>query len=213
MPDMKTALSEALARQINAWEDHEDAIRNPNQPQTKQEEEMTRQKQPRIMNNVMRSTFDYIRANPGTLRRDVISKLGTKGFKEGSVNSVISQLTRTKQIYKGTGDGLFICAGITEYQPITQVRRKKVHPKATISKALEDKIKMQRKIVVVKRKKSAPATDGIAALQAGTSVGELLRQKLDPALWTPESVVNNLNVVQARKLYDYLRNVFGGYTL
>lgn len=208
MPDLKTALSEALARQINAWEDHEDAIRNPNQSQPKQEEVMKPQAQPRIMNNVMRSTFDYIKANPGTLRRDIINKLETKGFKGGSVNSVISQLSSTKQIYKGAGDGLFV--GVDEYQPITQVGRKKPHPKAAISKELSDKIKTQRKIVVVKRKKSAPVTDGIAALQAGTSVGELLRQKLDPELWKPETVVNNLNVIQARQLYDYLKKIFGG---
>lgn len=223
MPDLKTALSEALSRQeqavlaktLDAWEDHEQQIRNqkPETPQPQQENTMPRTSAHTgntysITNNVMRTTFNHIRDHAGVTRKDVVTALTKQGYKESSVNAVISQLTRTKQVHKNFDSGLH--ARNPEYTPITQKKRKPAHPKAQISKELSDKIQARRKIVVMKRKKPEPASDGIAALKAGTSVGELLREKLDPTLWKPESVVNNLNVVQARQLYDYLKNLFGG---
>ena len=225
MPDLKTALSEAISRRqeeqavlaktLEEWEDHEQQIRNQKTetPQPQQENTMPRTgahtgNTYSITNNVMRTTFNYIRDNKGTTRKDVILAMEKLGFKESSVNSVISQIMRTKQVHKNFDGGLH--AMCPEYQPISQKKKTRAHPKAQISKELSDKIQTHRKIVVMKRKKSEPKSDGIAALKAGTSVGELLREKLDPELWKPESVVNHLNVVQARQLYDYLKNLFGG---
>ena len=225
MPDLKTALSEAISRRqeeqavlaktLEEWEDHEQQIRNhkTEAPQPQQENTMPRTgahtgNTYSITNNVMRTTYNYIRDHAGVTRKDVVAALTKQGYKESSVTAVVSQLTRTKQVHKNFDSGLH--ARNPEYTPITQKKRKPAHPKAQISKELSDKIQARRKIVVMKRKKPEPASDGIAALKAGTSVGELLRQKLDPELWKPEKVVNNLNVVQARQLYDYLRNVFGG---
>ena len=161
-----------------------------------------------VTNNVMRTTFNHIRDHAGSTRKDVVAALTKQGYKESSVNAVISQLTRSKQVHKNFDSGLH--ARNPEYTPIKQKKRKPEHPKAQISQELADKIQARRKIVVMKRKKPETKSDGIAALKTGTSVGELLREKLDPTLWKPESVVNNLNVVQARQLYDYLKNLFGG---
>ena len=225
MPDLKTALSEAISRRqeeqavlaktLEEWEDHEQQIRNQKTeaPQPQQENTMTRTGAPTantysITNNVMRTTFNHIRDHAGSTRKDVVAALTKQGYKESSVNAVISQLTRSKQVHKNFDSGLH--ARNPEYTPIKQKKRKPEHPKAQISQELADKIQARRKIVVMKRKKPETKSDGIAALKTGTSVGELLREKLDPTLWKPESVVNNLNVVQARQLYDYLKNLFGG---
>lgn len=208
MPDLKTALSEALSRQLNDWENHEQQIRtSKTEPQQENEVKATAQSPTtaRVSNNVMRSTFDYIKANPAKTRKDVLEALTSQGFKESSVGAVISQLMSSKQVHKNFDGGLH--ARSTEYKPIKQKPRAS---KVQIKQELKEKIQERRKIVVMKRKKSEPASDGIAALKTSTSVGELLREKLDPTLWKPESVVNNLNVVQARQLYDYLKNLFGG---
>ena len=203
MPDLKTALSEALSRQLDDWENHEQQIRKPQQEN--EVKATTQTTNARVSNNVMRATFDYIKANPAKQRKDAVAALTSQGFKESSVGAVISQLMSSKQVHKNFDGGLH--ARTTEYKPIKQKPRK---PKVQISKDLANKIQERRKIVVMKRKKPETKSDGIAALKAGTSVGELLREKLDPTLWKPESVVNHLNVVQARQLYDYLKNLFGG---
>ena len=168
MPDLKTALSEALSRQLNDWENHEQQIRTPNQPktETQQENEVTTTPSPttaRVSNNVMRVTFDYIKANPAKTRKGVLEALTSQGFKESSVGAVISQLVSSKQVHKNFDGGLH--ARSTEYKPIKQKPRT---PKPNISKELNEKIQAHRKIVVMKRKKSEPASDGIAALKAGT---------------------------------------------
>ena len=173
-----------------------------------------------VSNNVMRTTFNYIRDNKNSTRKSVLAALAKQGFKESSVNSVISQLGRSKQVHKNFDGTLH--AIHTEYKPIHQ-KKNREQPPASISNKLRAKIAAhkeattKRVITVMKRKRKDPV-QGIAALEVGTTakpvnLSELLRQKIDPALWTPESVVNNLNVMQARQLYDYLKNVFGGYTL
>ena len=236
MPDLKTALSEALARSqeqvalkhtLDAWEDDEERIRTnqPTQPEIKpqtppqQENTMANPNMTAnthsITNNVMRTTFNYIRDNKNSTRKSTITALTKQGFKESSVNSVISQLGKTKQVHKNF-DGTLHAIN-AEYKPITQKRQVKPAPiNSKLSKAIatHKEETTKRVITVMKRKRKDPV-QGIAALEVGTTakpvnLGELLRQKLDPTLWTPESVVNNLNVVQARQLYDYLKNLFGG---
>ena len=232
MPDLKTALSEALARSqeqvalkhtLDAWEDDEERIRTnqPTQPQTQPQQENTMANPNMagnthgVSNNVMRTTFNYIRDNKNSTRKSTLAGLTKQGFKESSVNSVISQLTRAKQVHKNF-DGTLHAIN-AEYKPITQKRQVTPAPiNSKLSKAIatHKEETTKRVITVMKRKRKDPV-QGIAALEVGTTakpvnLGELLRQKIDPELWTPESVVNSLNVMQARKLYDYLKNVFGG---
>ena len=208
MPDLKTALALALARSneqealkdtLDAWEEDEQRIRT-NQTTQPQQEKTLANPNPNpnfsITNNVMRVTFNHIRDNKNQDRKSVIAALTQRGFKESSISAVISQLMRSQQVYKHADSTLQ--AVVKEYVPIKQSKRPK-HPPAQIS----DKLKQQ--ISVMKRK--AATKQGIAALKADS--GEL---ELKPVAktWTPDDVVNKLNVVQARQLYDYLKNLFGG---
>jgi excinuclease UvrABC ATPase subunit len=242
MPDIKTALAVALARSqetvalkqtLDEWEDDEQRIRSnapTTQPQTQPQQENEVKQNSMIANkfsvsnNVMRTTFNYIRDNKNSTRKSVLAALAKQGFKESSVNSVISQLGRSKQVHKNF-DGTLHAIN-AEYKPIHQ-KKNREQPPASISNKLRAKIAAhkeattKRVITVMKRKRKDPV-QGIAALEVGTTATpfnldeaahELVRQSIDPKPWTPESVVTNLNVMQARQLYDYLIKVFGGYTL
>ena len=91
MPDLKTALSEALSRQLNDWENHEQQIRT-SKTEPQQENKVTATTQSpttaRVSNNVMRSTFDYIKANPAKTRKDVLDALTKQGFKDDYLKSL-----------------------------------------------------------------------------------------------------------------------------
>ena len=214
MPDMKTAMAEALARRseppveikkiLDEWEADEQRIRTQ-QPQTStqpQQENTVPNPNPiptfTVTNNVMRATFNYIRDNKDQTRKSTVAGLMKQGYKESSVSAVVSQLMRSKQVHKNFDGTLH--AVTKEYVPVKAVSKPK-HPPAQISDKLKEKIS------VMKRK--TDTKQGIAALKAVTTE----QPKPVVKAWTPDDVVNSLNVVQARQLYDYLKNVFGGYTL
>jgi hypothetical protein len=192
---------------INAWDAHEDAIRKPQQE--KQVEKETKRKGFAPTNNVVRATFDAIKNAPRMQRLEYMEMLELNGHKAASVSSVISQLTRAKQIMRNE-DGSYnvMC---DEYTPMKQPSKKKVKV-VVLDKAPEPK---PRQIVIVKK----PRTDaGIAALKADTGLQN--EEKFDMGKFThhapvqrafhPSAIVDGLTVLHARELYDYLRKIFGG---
>jgi hypothetical protein len=72
----------------------------------------------------------------------------------------------------------------------------------------------RRKIVVVTRGKPKPA-QGIAALKADTGMKAEVELLIPPPApiqraFIPSQIVDNLSVLHARELYDYLKKIFGG---
>ena len=86
-----------------------------------------------------------------------------------------------------------------EYTPIKQVKKKK---DALVTGA-DIGLKNERKVVIIKRTKRQDPSHGIAALKADTTV-PLIKA------FSPSAIVDNLSVLHARELYDYLRKIFGG---
>lgn len=187
MPDLKTALQSAfLKNEINQWDQEENQRMNHKQTISPK----TGKAVFGITNNVARECFASVKNNPGLTSTQHNALLTKRGFKESSTTSILSQLVRQGQVRKDEDRRLFTT--VSEYQPLKTT--KKVQPK--------------RNVVVVKKKEV-----GNTHQPSSAGIGELLRKKMEmnnATLWSPENVVNTLNVIQARQLYDYLKHVFGG---
>jgi hypothetical protein len=164
-----------------------------------------------ITNNISRVTFDYIKNNPGSTRKEIIEALEHQGFAGGSTSSLIAQMRRNQMVHE-TNNAYY--ADIPEYRPIKSL------------KALK---KMDAPISPPKRKYEKKAVTGI---------GALLREKLentpmpsqdalDAAAYamsghtpkrmislvrvkTPEDILKDMTVYQAHDLYRHLKEMFGG---
>jgi hypothetical protein len=183
MPDIKTALEQALAKaqpapQLPAdWDDEggEAAIESI----TTKAKEATMPKQFFVTtNNVTRATFDYIVKHPGKTRREILNALEAQGYKQGSTSSLIGQFTKQGHIVNRDG---FIFAQQSEYKPLKTSQRKADQTPAP--KAAKPKAKPEAKT------EAAPQIN---------------------AAWDAETLLNNLSIKQARALYDELRKIFGG---
>lgn len=217
MPDIQTALKSALSKTLQQWDDDDDGESFPvpsaqpvsisSQP-TQPTQGIPMTKAFHVTNNVSRATFDYIKNNPGSTRKEIIKALEHQGYSQGSVSSLIAQMVRNKMAH-ATNDLYY--ADVSEYRPLKSLKAIK---------------KMEGLAPAPKRKYTKKETAGI---------GALLREKLEAAPApahhedqtppivasrkgfvslvrnrTPESIVDNMTVYQARELYLHLKTLFGG---
>lgn len=220
MPDLQSE----LAKLAHAWDDHEDAIRTPNQTQPKQENNVasinttpitttTTTPAPVVLppgkagapirNNVMRTCFDAVWQHPGKTAQELSEMLAKQGFKITSTSAVFAQLVRTGQAIKSDDGKLHPNPAVKAYRPITL-------PSA---RAVEKKVRAAAK--------KAKGT-GIAALKTDTAPADTTSTvTLPPAPepkgvssiivqrnWTPESVLDKLTLPQAKQLYEALSKYF-----
>jgi hypothetical protein len=218
MPDMQTALKTALTRTLQEWDD--DGEISPQTPTINTtinnsvptpSQTIPMKKAFNITNNISRVTFDYIKNNPGSTRKEIIEALEHQGFVGGSVSSLVAQMRRNNMIHE-TNNAYY--ADIPEYRPI---------------KSLKALRKMEAPIAPPKRKYEKKAVTGI---------GALLREKLentpmpsqdalDAAAYamgghtpkrmislvrvkSPEDILKDMTVYQAHDLYRHLKEMFGG---
>lgn len=224
---------EVLKRTLDAWDNHEDLIRKPNA--ITQEKQVANpnpvitltpnKKGFGVSNNVVRTTFDIVRDNPNLRSTQYIQMLEQQGFKRSSTTSVIYQLLKTGQIVRN--DDKTLRALQKEYTPITHKIQKALRQDQIARKqtAQAEQPKAKRKVVLIKRRKS---DEGIAALapdtraklqrEAQAIVDSMTVVKAEggpfefakPKAFTPSQIVDNLSVLHARELFDYLKKIFGG---
>ena len=218
MPDMQTALSNALKNTINNWE--KDDMQTTQQTQNKTVHTGanydTKKKLFGVSNNVTRATFDFVKKNPNLTSAEICADMEKLGYKDSSVSSLIAQFAK-QGLAERDDRGRYIII-VDEYRPL---KAKKKHSKI-VAKPEE---------VKAKRKYTKRDTAGIAALQAKMENMAVPSQtafdaaayamggqaRVDRSFLTklvrtksPESIVENMNVLQARELYDYLKKLFGG---
>ena len=165
-----------------------------------------------ITNNISRVTFDYIKNNPGSTRKEIIEALEHQGFSGGSTSSLVAQMRRNKMIHETNN---LYYADIPEYRPIKSL------------KALK---KMEAPIAPAKRKYEKKAVTGIGALlQAKLESAPMPSQAaldaaaraMEPApipkrmislvrVKSPEDILKDMTVYQAHDLYRHLKEMFGG---
>lgn len=198
MPDIKTALQEALKKTATAWAADDEAHQKTEQQQEKAVTETTPEKKDgRIKSNVSRATFYFIRDNAGMTADQVTKTLMDQGLKATSVSSLITQMLRMRMIM--ADDQGRLSAVIREYIPI-QSKGPKTPAKKTTRTPRPEVSYERKKVTLV-----SPTT------------GEVLNPKpaptpvpaATPPDWTVESVIGSLNVRQAMAVYAELRGIFG----
>lgn len=207
MPDIKTALQQALAKTATDWA-ADDEAHSKIEPQ--QEKAMTEapaatettdtSTDPRVTTNVSRATFYFIRDNAGLTAQQITTQLMAQGYKATSVTSLIGQMLRMRIIMEDEQRRL--SAVIKEYIPIQAKPGKTSKP--------------------AKAKPAAPVQQRKRVEIVNTRTGEVINPKpadarvvgMAPALgapfeWTVDSVIGSLNVRQAMAVYAELRKIFG----
>ena len=217
MPDMQTALKTALTRTLQEWDD--DGEISPQTPTINTtinnsvptpSQGIPMKKTFNITNNISRVTFDYIKNNPGSTRKEIIEALEHQGFAGGSTSSLVAQMRRNKMIHETNGA---YYADIAEYRPI---------------KSLKALRKMEAPIAPPKRKYEKKAVTGIGALLREKLEAQPSQAALDAAIATldvpkqrgfmttlvrtrsPEDILKDMTVYQAHELYTHLKKMFGG---
>lgn len=221
MPDIKTALQQALektrqqtiAMAATEWaaDDETHQKIEPVQATPPKENPMTvtvSATTPTLAKpattNLSRTTFEYVRDNPGVKMDAVMSALEGRGFKGSSVSSLIYQMIKVRLIVADPNGKL--TAVVSEYVPIqtSMIRKRKAKAK--------DKAKA-KPVLAAGLASIAPVVTVDAPIQrkhieiVNTRTGEIINPRKEE--WTVESVVDKLNVRQAMAVYDELRKIFG----
>ena len=122
MPDMKTALENALKSTINSWaEDDKPVSQNTLKEKTMANPNpivnIAKQPNGRVLFaptvGVTRAVFDAVHDNPGIPRQQLVDSLVAKGFKKSSVGSIVTQYI-LGQIFKIDGHNRLTTA-VKEY--------------------------------------------------------------------------------------------------
>jgi hypothetical protein len=216
MPDIQTAFKTALSKTLQQWDDDGEAP--PLQPVSSSFPQPTNPTQPTTMkktfnvtNNISRVTFDYIKNNPGSTRKEIIQALEHQGFAGGSTSSLIAQMRRNNMIHEKDN---FYYADIPEYRPIKSLKAMK---------------KMEQVPAPPKRKYEKKAVTGIGALlrEKLENTPMPTQDALDSAAYamgghtpkrmislvrvkSPEDILKDMTVYQAHGLYRHLKEMFGG---
>ena len=199
MPDIQTAFKTALTRTLTEWDDDEGT--NVPVPSSKQPISLSSvptqgipmAKTFNVTNNISRVSFQYIKDNPGSTRKEIITALDHQGFNSGSTSSLIAQMRRNKMIHEKNG---LHYADVDEYRPLKSLKAIK---------------KMEGE--PIPKRKYEKKSEGIAALRADTAPVldiPVQRSFLTKLVRTqdPDDIIKNLSVFQARELYDRLKQIF-----
>ena len=196
MPDLNTALRTAMQQ----WEQDE--------KETQLEKPVATGKTSlfEVTNNVSRETFNFVRDNPGCNMAQIKQALSVKGFNVGSVGSLLTQFVFQKHIHRGVDGSHTIIS--KEYTPLmSRSKWDKLHGLDNTEKRKARMVKKLQKVIDAKQKQDAH-TAGIGALtvQEQREVASVVLTRN----WTAQGVVDKLTVMQARQLYDLLKQIFGG---
>lgn len=195
MPDIQTALSNALKNTINNWEkDDMQTTQTNTQPQGINYD--TRKKLFGVTNNVTRATFEFIKKHPNLTNAEICADMEKLGYKESSVGSLLAQFAK-QGLAERDDRGRYITI-VPEYRPLKAKKKvAKVVPKPV---EVRPKRKYEKKV----------HAEGIAALRPEATTEMPRRTALIVRAQTPDDIIKNLTVFQARDLYALLKEIFGG---
>ena len=168
---------------LNAWAQDEE--------QTIKEKTMAQPHRFKPTNNASRETFSFIKNNPNLTAKEIVAHMTKRGFKENSTTSLCTQMLRQGMVSRDTRGGLRVV--VDEYAPLKSYKKR-------------EKIKAEK----VKFGKPEEKSAGLAALAPQDKVDTSRSTIVLNRNWTAQGVVDKLSVMQARALYDLLKQVFGG---
>ena len=226
MPDIATALKEAINRTTTTKENHMLNTAPANKELVKlandwAKDDPVENKAPQgswkpfeITNNVTRATFGCIRDNPGKTPAEIWHLLEPHGYKRDSVATLISQMTKVGMVEKGAGNKLRTL--VPEYTKISAVDLKRVRDKEKKEKrALMRMQTKEIKAAIAKLPHILPkdtvkitvkkASEGIAALAKPEAVVET---KPAPS-FDADTLLSTLSFKDAITLYKKLKTMLG----
>jgi len=143
-----------------------------------------------ITNNVTRTTFNYVRDNPGCTRQEAIRALDAQGFKQASTTSLLSIMIK-QRLFRQEPDGTMY-ANVAEYKPLMQSQKKKyskVKPKTKARERVE--------AIPVVHMDLDPPVEKRAQLIMHRTADDM------------DKYIDTLNVRQAKILMQKLKTIFG----
>jgi hypothetical protein len=166
-----------------------------------------------ITNNVSRETFNHVKNNPGSTRKEIITDLYNRGFAKDSVSSLLAQMRKAGLIHE---TNTLWYADADEYRPLkNQSYAKRKAKKEKADQALLRALK--RAEAKANKDKQKDSAVGIAALHAdATSTPAVLetpqprRVAMIVRSKSPQDILKDLTVYQAQELYAHLKQIFGG---
>ena len=144
-------------------------------------------------NNVSRATFNYVRDNPGCTRIQATDALSAMGYKLVSTASLLSALTKQRQI-RMLEDGT-LHANLTEYAPL----------KMTVSKKARKARKAKEIGLAPQVQASVAPTPQPVAVPVEKRAQLIMHRTADDM----DKYIDTLNVRQAKVLMQKLKDIFG----
>ena len=209
MPDMQTALSNALKITINDWEkDDMQTTQTNTQPKSTRFFDIT--------NNVTRATFDYVQHHPNETSAEICASMERMGYKSSSVGSLLAQFAK-QGLAERDDRGRYITI-VSEYRPL---KAKKKEAKVVEKPVEVPKRKYEKKAVTgigaLLREKlentPMPSQDALdaAAYAMGTARVDVNKRLVSLVrVKTPHDILKDMTVYQAHDLYRHLKEMFGG---
>ena len=223
MPDIQTAFKQALSRTLQEWDDDGEIVSPPsptinttiNNSVPTPSQGIPMKKTFGITNNISRVTFDYIKNNPGSTRKEIIEALGHQGFAGGSTSSLIAQMRRNNMVHETNS---LYYADIPEYRPIKSLKalRKIDAPIAPPKRKYEKKAVTGIGALLREKIENAPMPSQTAFDAAAYAMGTPARVDVNKRMIslvrvkTPEDILKDMTVYQAHDLYRHLKEMFGG---
>lgn len=205
----EAAKKESLKSTLNEWDADE-------QKQIKGEiMDTTKKHLFGVTNNASRTTFNYVRDNPGLRIGELIKRLSAQGFKDTTVSSLAYQMVTVGMLRKDDNTGGFH-AIVPEFVPynINRIRRERAQKQQREMAVLNEAVP-PKKIVLIKRRTAKDAETahnanvaGIGALTVNTDQPVQYKFK-EYAAWKPEDTVDTLTLMQAKAVHAYLQKLFG----
>lgn len=212
MPDLQTALTNAIHSKpalnatINDWEKHEQVIRQPQQE--KAEEKPARgELNQRIFNAAKETPHTY------TSHEMADHLYDTYGHNRSSALTAISQFVVSGMLARDEESKLYALVDAYENLNGAYTKAMKNSPKAKRARAMAalEKARAVRAEKAAKRKKAAERAEKKEAIKTLQGIAALkpVPTPVLPNLPTAESILNNMSIIEARKLYDELKKYFG----
>ena len=153
-------------------------------------------------NNVSRATFNYVRDNPGCTRVQATNALSAMGYKLSSTASLLSALTRQRQI-RTLADGT-MHANLSEYAPLKAASSKK---SKKVKKAKELGLAPQvQDMSLAQMINAKPPRQEPAPAEPVERRAQLITHRTG---YDMDKYIDTLNVRQARMLMEKLKAIFG----
>ena len=140
-----------------------------------------------VTNNVTRSTFNYVRDNPGCTRKSAIEALDAQGFKQASTTSLLSIMTK-QRLLREMDDGQMF-ANVAEYKPLGQSQKKKYSKAKTKARERVEALPVAHMDVAPPQKRA-----------------QLIMHRTADDM---DKYIDTLNVRQAKILMQKLKAIFG----